>query len=134
MFFKAPEYINTLSRCCRGHIEQEDLPALYSSSKITINVTHEDNLRWGVITSRVWEILACRGFLITDTNANTETLLAGKAIPTTGRSDLAEKIQHYLGDEKARERIADAGYNHVVKNETIAQRMEELTHYLESVC
>ena len=134
LFGNIPEYRKALARCCKGYIDQEDVPSLYRSSKININVTHEDNLRWGVITSRVWEVLACRGFLITDTNANTETLLVGKAIQTSGGSDLTEKIQRYLLDEKARERIADAGYNHVVKNETIAQRMEELTHYLESVC
>jgi len=59
-------YQKMLGRISQGGIANRNLPTLYSSSKIILNCTGEDSLRCGVGTLRTYEVLACRGFLISD--------------------------------------------------------------------
>lgn len=130
---RIPEYKFDFYRLSRGKIPQEDVPLLYSSSKINLNCTHQDCVDWDVITLRTFEVLACRGFLITDTVPIAENTMQGCMVFTNGGNDLTEKIQYYLEHDTEREKIAQKGYEYVTRYATIEMRMKELISYLEGI-
>lgn len=130
---KQPEYRMAFQRISRGKIPQEDVPPLYSSAKININCTAQDCVDWNVITLRTYEVLACKGFLITDKVAAAEESLKDRVIFTDGGEDLLTKIDYYLARENERRQIADAGYDYVIRHASIDSRMRELFEYIQGI-
>ncbi len=51
----------------RGRISGEDLPKLYSSARVVLNITHPEHVKNRVVNSRIYEVLACGGKLVSDT-------------------------------------------------------------------
>lgn len=126
-------YIHTLKSISKGKIPQKLVPSLYSSAKINLNVTHQDCVDWDVITLRTYEVLACKGFLITDRVPSAEALLKDCVIFTDGDDDLVEKVEYYLAHESERKKIAENGYEFAKKHTPIKARMADLYHYLEEI-
>lgn len=117
----------------RGKIPQEKVPVLYSNAKINLNCTAQDCVDWDVITLRTYEVLACRGFLITDRVKAAEASMTDCMVFTDGGEDMIKKIDYYLSHEKLRRQIADAGYEYVIGHASIDSRMRELCDYLEDI-
>lgn len=122
-----------LSKISLGRIPQEDMPTLYSSSKINLNCTLQDCIDWDVITLRTYEVLACKGFLISDIVPIAQKTLEGCVVFTKGGEHLSDQIAYYLGHTKEREEIAQNGYDYVLKNASITARAKELYAYLEEL-
>lgn len=133
MFWKNRPYQREFAKISRGKIPQEDVPKLYSSSLINLNCTAQDCVDWDVITLRAFEVLACRGFLITDRVPAAERELEDCVVFTDGGPDLEEKIAHYLERPDERERIARNGYDYVVRFATMKSRMATLLDYLKDI-
>ncbi len=137
MFWRPPEeipaYKRDFFRLSRGKIPQESVPALYSSARINLNCTHQDCVDWDVITLRTFEVLACRGFLITDRVPVAEKTMQGCMVFTDGGKDLSDKIRYYLEHTEEREKIAKSGYDYTIRHATLAMRMKELITYLEGI-
>lgn len=137
MFWKLreeiPAYKYEFFRLSQGKIPQDDVPALYSSAAINLNCTHQDCVDWDVITLRTFEVLACRGFLITDRVPVAEKTMQGCMVFTDGGKDLSDKIRYYLEHAQEREKIAKNGYEYTIRHATLAMRMKELVAYLEGV-
>jgi spore maturation protein CgeB len=131
--YKTPEYRRIFNKISKGKIPQEKVPVLYSSTKINLNCTHQDCVDWDVITLRTFEVLAAKGFLITDKVPVAEKIMQGCMVFTDGNEDLNNKIEYYLSHEKERAEIAEFGYNYVINNATIESRMRELVTYMESI-
>jgi spore maturation protein CgeB len=127
------DYQIEFARISKGKIPQEDVPVLYSSSRINLNCTLQDCVNWDVITLRTYEILACRGFLISDKVPSAEKKLKNMVVFTEGSNDLISKITYFLERADEREQIADRGYKYVVENETLSERMNRLMDYLLEV-
>lgn len=132
-FWQVLPYQWKFSHISRGKIPQEDVPLLYSRSKINLNCTAQDCVDWDVITLRTFEILACKGFLITDRVPAAEIELAGSVVFTDGGKDLREKIRYYLTRPDERKTMAEKGYEYVMKNATAISRMEMLLAYLKEI-
>jgi spore maturation protein CgeB len=130
---KIPAYKQEFFRLSKGKIPQEDVPVLYSSAKINLNCTHQDCIDWDVITLRTFEVLACRGFLITDKVPVAEKTMQGCMVFTEGDKDLKDKIRYYLENETERLKIAQKGYEYTTRFATLDMRMKELVSYLESI-
>jgi spore maturation protein CgeB len=128
-----PPYKKVFRDKSRGKIPQDDVPVLYSSSKINLNFTLQSCVDWDVITLRTYEVLACKGFLITDKTPSAESILKGKVVFTDGDGDLVEKIKYYLAHDDERLAIAEKGYEHVIQHESITSRAKILADYLRSV-
>lgn len=126
-------YQKVLSKISRGRIPQEKVPVLYSSSKINLNFTIQDCVDWDTITLRTFEVLACRGFLITDKTPSAQKLLKDCVVFTDGGKDLEEKIEYYLNHPDERQKIAQNGYEYATKCATIDARAKELLEYLKEV-
>lgn len=82
------------------------------------------------IKGRNFEILGCKGFLITGDADNLQDYYQdGKEIIIyKNNKDLIEKIKYYLENEKERERedIALAGYKRTIAEHTYEKRFEEI--------
>jgi len=130
--WRAIRYKLAFSRISRGKIPQEDVPVLYSSSKINLNCTQQTCMDWDVITLRTFEVLACRGFLITDIVPSARQTMSDCMVFTTGGRDLTEKIRYYLDHEDERLAIAQRGYEYVQKGATIDVRARELVAFLKA--
>lgn len=132
-FVRHPEYRKELEKISKGKIAQELLPVLYSSAKINLNCTLQSCVDWDVITLRTYEVLACKGFLISDIVPSAQKNMDGCMVFTTGGKDLEEKIEYYLAHPEERERISEKGYDYVVKNASIEKVVIKLYEYLKEV-
>lgn len=130
---KQPEYRRVFEKITRGKIPQEEVPVLYSSAKINLNCTIQDCVDWDVITLRTYEVLACKGFLISDKTQIAEKTMSNCMVFTDGDEDMSEKIEYYLDHENERKKIAQNGYKYVIKNATIDARMNEFLKYIEDI-
>lgn len=126
---KYPPYKKEFEKLSKGKIPQEKIPVLYSNAKINLNSTTQACVDWDVVTLRTYEILACKGFLISDRVPAAEKELDGCVIFTDGENDLVEKIDYYLKNKEERENIAQKGYKYVVKHVSIDSRAKELYEY-----
>ena len=130
---KSFPYRFILNKISKGKISQEDVPVLYSSTKVNINFTIQSCVDYDTITLRLFEILACRGFCISDKTDIAQKILKDFVVFTDGGKDLEEKIKYYLEHKEEREKIAQKGYDYVIKNCSIEKRANELWNYLKEV-
>lgn len=97
-----------------------------SSGKIVLQ-----NSRWKEITRRIFEGMACGSLVLTDrlpdeTNIKHLFKENENIVYYDNFSDCISKINYYLCDDgrQERKRIADNGYNTVLKNHTQVQRVD----------
>jgi len=132
-FWKNKPYQRLFAKIARGKIAQEDVPSLYSNSKINLNCTAQDCVDWDVVTLRTFEVLACKGFLITDRVPLAEKELHDCVVFTNGGNDLVEKIAYYLAHPEERARIAENGYRFATNYASIKSRMAFFLKYCEGI-
>jgi spore maturation protein CgeB len=132
-WFKTPAYRRRLAGIARGKLPQEAVPTLYSSARVNLNVTAQDCVDWDVITLRTFEVLACKGFLVTDRVAAAAEALQGGVVFTEGGDDLVEKVAYYLARPEERRAVAEAGFRYTIAHATIERRMLELLRYLKAI-
>lgn len=127
-------YQQTLAQKCQGMIAREELPYLYSAAKINLNFTAQDQVNWGAMTDRPFQVMACKGFVITDYIPDSEKQLAQCLVVTEGGIDLINKIDYYLTKPREREEIAACGYQYVLNYATMQARVQTLYRYLREIC
>ena len=130
---KLPPYKKVFQSISKGKIPQDCVPVLYSSAKINLNNTIRSCIDWDVITLRTYEVLACKGFLISDRVPIAEKILKDCLVFTEGGKDLTEKIKYYLAHSKKRQEIAQSGYDYVLKNCSLDARVRELINHIHEV-
>ena len=133
--FEDRPYRKAFANISRGRIPEDDVPVLYSSSKIILNTNIPQSRELGVVSLRTYQVLACGGFLISDPVLGMEEELRGKVVFTDGYEDLSEKIKYYLAHKDERQAIAEKGYNYAVKeSQSAASVAGRLLAYLEELC
>lgn len=113
----------------KGVADWNKLRYIYSSSKIALNIHREEaRLCKLSVNMRVFEVLGCGGFLISDNFSGFEELfIPNKEIVVAEDSnELVELIQYYLENEDERQKIAQAGEKKVYSYHTYSHRMEEM--------
>lgn len=113
-------------------IETNEIANIYRNSKIALNFVTEINSCDLQMSDRVYKILGCGCFCLTQPIPNLEQLFQnGKHLVVfDGYKDLLEKIDYYLEHEEEREKIALEGQKEVLKNHTINIRVNQ---YLEAM-
>lgn len=98
----------------------DDAARKYSESKIVFNIAMTND-----VNMRCFEALATGSFLLTDHVPSIGDLFEdGKHLVLYRSLDEAiDKAKYYLDHEDEREKIAQAGYEHVIKNHTIQDRV-----------
>lgn len=116
-----------------GILPNEEAARYYSNSGINLNF-HREDAGAESANPRVFEVLACGGFLLTDFRAEVAELFQdGKDLVIChGPEDLEEKLHFYVERPKERQKIAASGRAAVLKYrhssriaEYIVPRLEE---------
>ncbi len=86
-----------------------DCPRIYSRSKINLNITSEQLLT--ALPVRVFDVLACDGFLLTDRREDATRLFEpGRELALyEDAEDLTRRVRHFLEHPKERDAIRQAG-------------------------
>ena len=107
----------------KGVSTLKEMPFVFRQSKINLNFTMR-SIQTG-IPQRIWDVMACKGFLITNDQPEIhEYFTVGKHLETyESVEELLEKINYYLTHDDEREKIANSGYEEVVARHDILQRI-----------
>ena len=114
------------------HLNPRWHPHLYSSSKITLNVTRRDMVMAGYSPSvRLFEAAACAAPIVSDNWPGLETFFTPGTeilLPTS-----AEDIVGYLREHDPKElaRIGEAAQSRVLSEHTSTRRAEEFERFVE---
>lgn len=103
-----------------------EMPIIFAESKVNLNTTSKP-IRSG-LPLRIWDILGCGGFALTNYQADIPALLTiGEHLDTYGSmEELEEKCRYYLSHDKIRKEIAQNGFEEVQKNHTYEIRLEAM--------
>lgn len=109
-----------------GRIDYQDLPKLYTASKINLNIT-KPQLKTA-INQRVFDVAACGAFLLSDFRHDLIRLfeIEKEAIFYRDKEDLREKINYFLSHPEKREEISNRAKKKVLKEHTYLHRMRDL--------
>ncbi|MCQ2536180.1 MAG: DUF3880 domain-containing protein [Lachnospiraceae bacterium] len=102
----------------------EEMPLVFRDAKINLNFTLK-SIRTG-IPQRVFDVLGCGGFLITNYQQEIAELLPNDLVMFGGDEELMDLTEYFLSHEKERKEIAMEGKADVTKNHTIERRMVEM--------
>ncbi len=107
-----------------------EMPKVFRASKINLNFTIP-NIKSG-IPLRIWDVLGCGGFLMTNYQAEIPYYFkeGEDLVCFDGIEDLQEKVGYYLSHEKERREIAQNGYRKVKEHHNYVDR---ITQMLETV-
>ncbi len=108
----------------------EDVAKRFGNSKICFNIAMTDD-----INMRNFEVMATGSFLLTNWILTIEDLFEdGKHLVLYHSEDeMIDKAKYYLAHDEEREKIAMAGYEEVMKNHTIQNRMDVmLSEFMKS--
>lgn len=117
---------------CRGKISIADEPVAYSSSKICLNAHLEEHLEYGTFNFRIFNILACGGFIISDHSKYLEKEFGECIVFSDGYNDLREKIQYYLDNQNETVKFRENGLSLIKEKHTFKHRMNNLINWLEN--
>lgn len=116
---------------CRGGVSTlAEMPKVFHASRINLNITMRP-IETG-LSLRIWDILGCAGFLITNYQAEIpEYFEIGKELETYETlEELEEKIRYYLSHEEERVEIAINGYEKVKNYHTYEKRLAQMLKLL----
>ena len=116
---------------CRGGVNTlNEMPKVFHASKINLNITMRA-IETG-LSLRIWDILGCGGFLLTNYQPEIpEYFDIGKDLETyESMEELEQKIQYYLTHEEERIEIAINGYEKTAVHHTWERRIAEMIRIL----
>ncbi|MCM1252803.1 MAG: DUF3880 domain-containing protein [Clostridium sp.] len=106
------------------------MPKIFHAGKINLNITMRP-IETG-LSLRIWDVLGCGGFLISNYQAEIpEYFEIGKDLDVyESESDLMAKVDYYLTHDAQRMEIAISGYEKVAKYHTYEIRLTEMLRML----
>lgn len=116
---------------CKGGVSTlTEMPKVFQASKINLNITVRP-IETG-LSLRIWDILGCGGFLLTNYQAEIPDYFEiGRDLETyESMEELEEKIRYYLSHDEERVEIAINGYEKVAKYHTYEIRLAQMIKVL----
>lgn len=100
-----------------------EMPEVFFRSKINLNITIR-SIQTG-LSQRVWDILGCRGFLLSNYQAEIpEYFTIGQDLDCfENAAELKEKVAYYLAHDERRQEIASHGYETIKEKHTCLNRV-----------
>lgn len=106
-----------------------DMVKLINRAKIVLNIHGEDFLD---TETRVYETLACKGFLLTETlSAENPFQSSVDLVEAVDIEDLKSKIAYYLENQIERNTIANHGYESVIRHHSFGDRAKQIKQIIE---
>ena len=117
-------------RCLGGVNTLTEMPKVFQASKINLNITMRA-IETG-LSLRIWDILGCGGFLLTNYQAEIPDFFeTGRDLETYESMDeLVEKVRYYLSHEEERVEIAINGYEKMAAHHTYEIRLAQMIKVL----
>lgn len=115
----------------RGGVEYwTEMPQVFHNTKVNLNFTIP-NIKSG-IPLRMWDVLGCGGFLLSNFQAETPRFFkeGEHLVSFYSRDDMIEKVGFYLEHDTERQRIAKNGHDLVQKLHNYDVRMTEMMDVL----
>ena len=115
----------------RGGVEYwTEMPQVFHNTKVNLNFTIP-NIKSG-IPLRMWDVLGCGGFLLSNFQAETPRFFkeGEHLVSFYSRDDMIEKVGFYLEHDTERQRIAKNGHDLVQKLHNYDVRMSEMMEVL----
>ena len=115
----------------RGGVEYwTEMPQVFHNTKVNLNFTIP-NIKSG-IPLRMWDVLGCGGFLLSNFQAETPRFFkeGEHLVSFYSRDDMIEKVGFYLEHDTKRQRIAKNGHDLVQKLHNYDVRMSEMMEAL----
>ncbi len=111
-------------RVCGRADNRTETPLVYSLSKINLNFTTSQLVT--ALPMRVFDILACGGFLLTDYRSDLDRLFepGRDLVVFRSRAELRELAEYYLAHPEERAEIARRGREKVSGRNTLSHRIE----------
>jgi GT2 family glycosyltransferase len=110
----------------RASVPPADLPAWYRSAEVVLNDHWDDMRRWGLVSNRVFEVLACGGCVVSDAVPGLDELLDGAVPMFRDAAGLAATVTALLADPARRAELAGRGRAAVLAAHTWRHRAEAL--------
>ena len=122
--------------CCRGKIRQDpDEAELYSSARICLNSHIDEHVIHDTINFRIYTILACGGFVISDCIESLDREFSDSVVFTNGNScgndELSRQIKFYLEHPEETIPYREHGRELVLGSHTFKHRMDVVLPFLE---
>ncbi|WP_099191487.1 CgeB family protein [Tepidibacter mesophilus] len=114
------------SKYIKGYLPYEQIPLLYSSSKIVLGLEW-DNISSTKTTGRPFEVLGCSSFFLTFRTKSLLNLFEDRqhlALSESAKETL-DIVKYYLNNDKERNHIANEGQREVYSKHTYYNRAEE---------
>jgi spore maturation protein CgeB len=107
-----------------------EMPVIFHNSTINLNITAKP-IRSG-LPLRIWDVLGCEGFLITNYQAElTDFLTIGEEIESYSSMDeLVNKCHYYLEHPAKAKEIAHNAYELICRKHTYLHRLESIFNQL----
>lgn len=116
---------------CKGGVSTlTEMPKVFQASRINLNMTMRP-IETG-LSLRVWDVLGCGGFLLTNYQAEIPDYFEiGRDLETyESMEELEEKVHYYLTHDEERVEIAINGYEKVAKYHTYEIRLAHMIKVL----
>jgi spore maturation protein CgeB len=115
---------------CRWIDPREELPIIYNASKINLNISRSQ-ARTG-LTKRVFEVMTCGGFVLTDYRKDLDNLFEeDEVVYYRNKSELRKLTEYFLDNHSERKRIAQNGRRRILREHTFKHRMEKVIEIME---
>jgi len=102
------------------------LPGWYRSADVVLNDHWDDMARWGLVSNRVFDVLACGACVVSDEVVGMQELLDGSVATFSGRDDVGPTVRALLADPDERARLAGRGQQAVLAAHTWEHRAATL--------
>lgn len=116
-----------------GHADHfTEMPRIFQGSKINLNIIR--SFVESGLPMRVFDVLSCGGFLVTNDKEDLHRLFTdGKDLVTyRDTQDLIEICAYYLEHDEERRTIAQLGRSTLAQNHTFVQRMTDMLTTVQS--
>lgn len=105
-------------------VANEDLPVVYSSASVVLNDHWPGMREWGLISNRVFDVLACGGCLVSDDVSGLRELFGEAVAIADGQAAVELTVNRLLADPAERTRMGNAGRTLVEAEHTFAHRAD----------
>jgi spore maturation protein CgeB len=113
-----------------GYFPNERLPDLYASAEVVLNDHWTDMRESGIVSNRIFDVLAAGGVVVSDPVSGLEEMFDG-AVPTyRDAGELGEVVRDLLGDPDRRTELARRGKAAVLGAHTFDHRVRQIVDAL----
>lgn len=112
------------------HLDNEQLPVVYSSAGVVLNDHWRTMQAWGFISNRLYDVLACGTPVISDPVDGVAELFDGAVLEYHNPGELRDLVEGVLADPATARLRAERGQEAVLARHTVDHRAVELLNTL----